>query len=112
MEGAVAAVGLTKRDIVIHTNAQVSTRLQQFAFKHKPQTFSRVCLRLKQRVCHFKRCGLLWKRECYRSANAAAIVGVTVMFCHGKRHTLVMVLFLQTLTWTGTYSIDEVCNFP
>ncbi len=23
-----------------------------------------------------------------------------------------MVLFLQTLTWTGTYSIYEVCNFP
>ena len=48
----------------------------------------------------------------------AAILGVTVMFQYGKLHTLViqsttlLVLFLQTLTWTGTYSIDEVCNFP
>ena len=28
--------------------------------------------------------------ECYRSANAAAILGVTVMFWHGKLHTLVI----------------------
>ena len=39
------------------------------------------------------------------------------MFCHGKLHTLViqsamlLVLFLQTSTWTWTY-IDVVCNFP
>ena len=26
--------------------------------------------------------------------------------------TTLLVLFLQTLMWTGTYSIDEVCNFP
>ena len=58
------------------------------------------------------------KRDCYRSAIAAAIFGVTVMFWDGKSHTLVnqsttlLVLFLQTVRWTGTYSIDEVCNFP
>ena len=51
-----------------------------FAFKHKPQTFSRVCLRLKRRVCHFKRRVCRWKRDCYRSANGAAILGVTVVF--------------------------------
>ena len=38
------------------------------------------------------------------------------MFYHGKLHTLVIQSstllgsFLQT--WTGKYSIDEVCNFP
>ena len=48
----------------------------------------------------------------------AAILGVTVMFCHGKSHTLgiqsttLLVLFLQIVTWTWTYSINEVCNFP
>ncbi len=54
--------------------------IQPIAFKHKLQTFSRVCLRLRRRVFHFKRrvCG--WKPECYRSANAAAILNVTVMF--------------------------------
>ena len=26
--------------------------------------------------------------------------------------TALLVLFLLTVTWTGTYSIDEVCNFP
>ena len=54
--------------------------IQRFAFKHRPQTFSCVCLRLKRRVCQFKRRVCRWKRECYRSANAAAILGVTVMF--------------------------------
>jgi hypothetical protein len=32
--------------------------LQQFASKHKPQTFSRVCLRLKRGVYR-------WKRKCF-----------------------------------------------
>ncbi len=41
-------------------------------------------------------------------ANAAAILGVTVMFWHGKLHTLV----IQSTMLAGTYSIDEVCNFP
>ncbi len=92
--------------------------VQRFAFKHKAQTFSRVCLRLKQGVCNFKWRVGRWKRDCYRRPNVAAILGVTVMFWHGKLHTLVIrsttlvVLFLQTVTWTGTYSIDEVCNFP
>ncbi len=53
--------------------------IQPFASKHKPQTFSLVCLRLKRRVCNFKRRVGRWKCECYRSANAAAR-GVTVMF--------------------------------
>ena len=87
--------------------------LQPFASKHKPQTFSRVCLRLKRRV-------YCWKRECYRIANAAAILGVQSLSCFEmENYTLVviqsttlLVLFLQTLTWTGTYSVDEVCNFP
>ncbi len=39
--------------------------IQRFAFKHKPQTFFRVCLRLKRRVCQFKRRVCRWKRECY-----------------------------------------------
>jgi hypothetical protein len=30
-------------------------RIQQFASKHKPQTFSRVCLRLKRDVYRWKR---------------------------------------------------------
>ena len=30
---------------------------------HKPQTFSRVCLRLKRQF--FKRCVCRWKRDCY-----------------------------------------------
>ena len=29
---------------------------------------------------HFKRRVGRWKRECYKSANAAAILGVTIMF--------------------------------
>ncbi len=40
----------------------------------------RVCLRLKRRVCNFERRVCRWKGDCYRSANAAAILGVTVMF--------------------------------
>ena len=47
--------------------------LLRFVSKHKPQTFSRVCLRLKRRVCR-------WKHGRYGSANAGAILGVTVMF--------------------------------
>ena len=47
--------------------------LLRLTFKHKPQTFSRVCLRLE-------RCVGRWKRECYISANVAAIFGVTVVF--------------------------------
>ncbi len=38
--------------------------LQRFASKHKPQTFSRVCLRLKRRICNFKRRVCRWKRAC------------------------------------------------
>ena len=57
---------------------------------------------MQRRVCR-------WKRECYRSANAAVILGVTVMFWRGKLHTLVtqsttlLVLLLPTLTWTIQY---------
>ncbi len=89
--------------------------LQPFAFEHKLQTFSRVFLRSKRRVYHFKRPVCHWKRECSRNANAAAILGVTAMFGHGKLHTLVvqsvtlLALFLQTVTWIGGHSIDEVC---
>ena len=38
----------------------------------------------------FKRRVGRWKRDCYRSAYAAAILGVTVMFWHGKLHNLVI----------------------
>ncbi len=87
--------------------------IQRFASKHKPQTFSHVCSRLKRRVSNYKRRVGRWKRDCYRSANAAAILGVTVMFRHGKLHTLViqsttlLVLFLQTVKWTGTSKHDS-----
>jgi hypothetical protein len=33
----------------------VNAFIQQFASKHKPQTFSRVCLRLKRDVYRWKR---------------------------------------------------------
>ena len=51
----------------------VTLELQRFAFKHKPQTCSRICLHLKRRICH-------WEHECYTTANACTILGVTVMF--------------------------------
>ena len=53
---------------------------------------------------------------CDRSANVAAILSVTVMFCHGKLHILViqsttlLLLFLQALMLTGTNIIDVVCT--
>jgi hypothetical protein len=34
---------------------EFSLKVQQFASKHKPQTFSRVCLRLKRDVYRWKR---------------------------------------------------------
>ena len=87
------------------------TVIQQFAFKHKRQTFSRVCLRLKRRVCR-------WKRECYRGANVAAILGVTIMFWHGKLHTScilyvpVHVKVCKNKTNNVVLWITKVCNFP
>ena len=73
------AQDLSKEKISEVSQCKTET-LQPFALKNKQQTFSRVCLRLKRRVCHFKRLVWRWKRECYRSADAAAILGVTVMF--------------------------------
>ncbi len=56
-------------------------RLQRFAFKHKPQTFSRVYLiTFETARLPFKTARLPLEGECYRSANAAAIWGVTAKF--------------------------------
>ncbi len=38
------------------------------------------------RARHFKRRVDRWKQECYRNANAVAILDVTAMFCKGKLH--------------------------
>ena len=47
------------RNVVLNTDLKNNTMvLQQFASKHKPQTFSRVCLRLKRGVYR-------WKLKCF-----------------------------------------------
>ncbi len=59
----------------------------------------------------FSRLFTAWKRDCHKSANAAA----KLSFWHGKLRSLVIqsttlfVLFLQTvIMWTGTYSIGPI----
>ena len=49
----------------------------------------------------------------------AAILDITVMFWHGKLHTLFSDLKYQVVVFIftdcdvdGIYSMDEVCNFP
>ncbi len=49
-------------------------------------TFSCVCLSFKRRVCLFKRRVCRRKSKWYRSANAHAILGVTVISGNRKLH--------------------------
>ena len=48
--------------------------------------------------------------RCYFGRNCHVLTWEITHFSDSK--TTLLVLFLQTVTWTGTYSIDEVCNFP
>ena len=50
-------------DVLSTTACELSFRITVVSFKHKPQTFSRVCLRLKGRVYQFKWRVCRWKRE-------------------------------------------------
>jgi hypothetical protein len=46
--------------------SQADDKLQQFASKHKPQTFSRVCLRLKRGVYR-------WKLKCFTNHRSCDV---------------------------------------
>jgi hypothetical protein len=53
--------------------------VQQFASKHKPQTFSRVCLRLKRDVYRWKRKCFTAHVTCY-SANPNSVIFHVLMY--------------------------------
>ena len=80
--------------------------------------FSRL-FTFETRLCNFKRRVRRWKRDCYRSANSARYFGrnyhvlalEVAHFSDSKYHAVVGFIFIDC-TWTGTYSIDEVCNVP
>ena len=55
--------------------------LQQFASKHKPQTFSRVCLRLKRGVYRWKRKCFTAHATCYSEKANSIIFHVLMCFC-------------------------------
>jgi hypothetical protein len=57
--------------LLTSTTLKASVYIQQFASKHKPQTFSRVCLRLKRGVYR-------WKRKCF-TAHAT---------CYSEKHRI------------------------
>jgi hypothetical protein len=54
--------------------------IQQFASKHKPQTFSRVCLRLKRRVYRWKRKCFTAHVTCYSAKPNSVIFHVLMCF--------------------------------
>ena len=60
-------------------NAQIYV-LQQFASKHKPHTFSRVCLRLKRGVYRWKRKSFTAHVTCYSVKPNSVIFHVLMCF--------------------------------
>ena len=58
----------------------LSNLIQQFASKHKPQTFSRVCLRLKRGVYRWKRKCFTAHATCYSEKANSIIFHVLMCF--------------------------------
>jgi hypothetical protein len=58
----------------------IANEIQQFASKHKPQTFSRVCLRLKRGVYRWKRKCFTAHATCYSEKANSIIFHVLMCF--------------------------------
>ena len=76
---------MTNRAVLLQVGPLLKHRvseneLQQFASKHKPQTFSRVCLRLKLGVYRWKRKYFTAHVTCYSAKPNSVIFHVLMCF--------------------------------
>jgi hypothetical protein len=101
--------------------SKLFTCLQLFAFKHKPQTFSRVFLRLKRGVYRWKRTFFTAHVTCYVQCKAfsyffmswCAFVHVSVFpntrYCKSDQTLFTFILFVTRTYYRGLGNI-ETCT--